>query len=90
MPVAGPHAKLLRLNLLYMLPALHRTALCSSPENTAASHFQALAKHEILSAPMVVAPDLEEIGDGNTSPSLLGWIDIADILRAFLQCEWAV
>lgn len=48
---------------------------------------QALAKHEILSAPMVVAPDLEEIGDGNTSPSLLGWIDIADILRAFLACE---
>ncbi|GAB4822523.1 hypothetical protein N2152v2_009569 [Parachlorella kessleri] len=45
---------------------------------------KALAKHEILSAPMVVAPDLEEIGDGNTSPSLLGWIDVADILRAFL------
>ena len=36
---------------------------------------------------MVVAPDLEEISDGNTSPSLLGWIDIADIMRAFLTCE---
>lgn len=47
---------------------------------------KALARHEILSAPMVINPDIEEVvGGGEMSPQLLGWIDVADVLRAFLQ-----
>lgn len=44
-----------------------------------------LAKHKILSAPMVMEPGIEEISNGDQSPQLLGWIDISDILRAFLD-----
>ncbi len=35
---------------------------------------------------MVVAPDLEDLGPmvESTSPSLLGWVSIDDVLRAFL------
>lgn len=44
-----------------------------------------LAKHNILSAPMVMYPDIEEVQGGDMSPQLLGWIDVADVMRAFLQ-----
>ncbi|KAL4418674.1 hypothetical protein ABPG77_010621 [Micractinium sp. CCAP 211/92] len=47
---------------------------------------KSLSKSQILSAPMVIAPDIEEVaGGGEMSPQLLGWVDVADILRAFLQ-----
>ncbi|KAL4421528.1 hypothetical protein ABPG75_010819 [Micractinium tetrahymenae] len=53
---------------------------------TVGDALKTLAKSEILSAPMVIAPDIEEVaGGGEMSPQLLGWIDVADILRAFLQ-----
>lgn len=44
-----------------------------------------LAKYSILSAPMVLMPDIEESADINTHPSLLGWLDIGDILGALLS-----
>lgn len=35
-------------------------------------------------------PDIEEVQGGDMSPQLLGWIDVADVMRAFLQREPAV
>ena len=32
-------------------------------------------------------PDIEEVQGGDMSPQLLGWIDVADVMRAFLQRE---
>lgn len=51
-----------------------------------------LAKHKILSAPLVMSPGLEDmegegIGAEPSGPTLLGWIDIADILRGLLHRE---
>lgn len=43
-----------------------------------------LAKNDILSAPLVMQADLEDSGDINMSPSLLGWLDIQDILAELL------
>ncbi len=48
------------------------------------SHLQTLAKNEILSAPLVMQPGIDDGGDLNLSPQLLGWLDIQDILRSFL------
>jgi CBS domain-containing protein len=48
---------------------------------------QQLARYKILSAPVVLSPDLEDLeggGDNNLSPQLLGWIDVADVLQALL------
>lgn len=44
-----------------------------------------LAKHSILSAPMVLMPDIEESSEMNTHPSLIGWLDVGDILGALLS-----
>ncbi|KAJ9534800.1 hypothetical protein QJQ45_017234, partial [Haematococcus lacustris] len=57
---------------------------------TVASALKVLAAHRILSAPMVVSPgleDMEEMGDGEATPgpSLIGWVDITDILRSLLD-----
>jgi len=38
----------------------------------------------------VMYPDIEEVQGGDMSPQLLGWIDVADVMRAFLQREPAV
>lgn len=50
--------------------------------------FQVLSQHDILSAPLVVSPGLEdtvsEAAPVSYGPSLLGWIDINDILNAFI------
>lgn len=35
-------------------------------------------------------PDIEEVQGGDMSPQLLGWIDVADVMRAFLQREAAL
>ena len=35
----------------------------------------------------VMYPDIEEVQGGDMSPQLLGWIDVADVMRAFLQRE---
>jgi 5'-AMP-activated protein kinase regulatory gamma subunit len=46
-----------------------------------------LARHAILSAPIVMYPDLEEVGSSegvSLSPQLLGWVDVGDILRGLL------
>jgi len=45
---------------------------------------QILAQHEILSAPLVMLADLEDSGGVAMTPQLLGWIDIADVLKALL------
>lgn len=52
---------------------------------------QELAIHQILSAPVIVAPgleDMEEEGD-SWDPTLLGWLDVRDILAAFVQRKCA-
>ena len=51
---------------------------------------QELAKHRILSAPLVITPDLEDVQDmplrdPDANPTLVGWVDIPDILTALLQ-----
>ena len=55
---------------------------------------QILAKRGILSAPIVVEPELEEFESLNEetelTPQLLGWLDISDVLRAFLERAWEV
>lgn len=46
-----------------------------------------LARHNILSAPLVVSPGLEDIESlepTGTSASLVGWLDIKDVIKAFL------
>ena len=53
-------------------------------------YVQVLAKHRILSAPLVMSPSLEDLDsggldEGSTAPALLGWCDVNDILRALLQ-----
>jgi len=48
-----------------------------------------LAKHKILSAPLIMSPGLEDLeGEGAADPqgpTLIGWVDIADILRGLLH-----
>lgn len=44
-----------------------------------------LAKYSILSAPMVLMPEIDDSAEIDTHPSLLGWLDIADILGALLS-----
>ena len=46
---------------------------------------KALAKYSILSAPMVLMPDIEESAEIDTHQSLIGWLDIGDILGALLS-----
>ena len=56
----------------------------------AACPAQALAARRVLSAPLVISPGLEDteaLVPGDPAPSLLGWIDIQDILRYFLKRE---
>lgn len=51
---------------------------------------QLLAKHNVLSAPVVVSPGLEDIESltpGESAPQMLGWLDVRDIMGAFLSCE---
>ena len=50
---------------------------------------QTLAKHGILSAPVLIAPDLEDLGElreEQPRPQLLGWVDVNDVVRAFIEC----
>lgn len=47
---------------------------------------QELAQRRILSAPLILKPNLESIAEEEGSePAFLGWIDIATIFNAFLQ-----
>lgn len=70
MDVAG--ALLSHVSLHFAEPTVHTT--------------QALARRKVLSAPLVVAPALEDLGsdDPPDGPSLLGWVDVADVLRGLL------
>ena len=48
--------------------------------------WQELAYRRILSAPLILKPDLESNAElEGSDPSFLGWIDIATIFGAFLQ-----
>lgn len=54
---------------------------------TVADALKLLARHDILSAPLVVSPGLEDIESlepTETAASLVGWLDIKDIIKAFL------
>eukprot|EP00195_Chlamydomonas_chlamydogama_P014669 CAMPEP_0202900886 /NCGR_PEP_ID=MMETSP1392-20130828/12091_1 /ASSEMBLY_ACC=CAM_ASM_000868 /TAXON_ID=225041 /ORGANISM="Chlamydomonas chlamydogama, Strain SAG 11-48b" /LENGTH=388 /DNA_ID=CAMNT_0049587343 /DNA_START=36 /DNA_END=1199 /DNA_ORIENTATION=- len=49
---------------------------------------QTLAKRKVLSAPVVVAPgleDLERLEPDATGPSLLGWVDVRDVMHGLLS-----
>ena len=49
---------------------------------------QKLAQHRILSAPVLIAPDVEDVGDlAAEAPrsQLLGWVDVNDIVREFVK-----
>lgn len=53
---------------------------------------QVLARGHILSAPLVISPgleDLEGMTPGEPAPSLVGWIDIRDLVASFVHREWA-
>jgi hypothetical protein len=57
--------------------------------SAARSPLQTLAKNGILSAPVLIAPDLEDLGElreEQPRPQLLGWVDVNDIVRAFVKC----
>eukprot|EP00882_Tetradesmus_deserticola_P002217 GHRQ01002369.1.p1 GENE.GHRQ01002369.1~~GHRQ01002369.1.p1 ORF type:complete len:201 (+),score=44.80 GHRQ01002369.1:209-811(+) len=54
---------------------------------TVAEALKTLARHKILSAPLVVSPgleDVESLSPGESAPQLLGWLDVKDIVKAFL------
>ena len=60
------------------------------PQFTPWGCVQVLARAGILSAPVFISPDLEDMGQGHileTQPQreLLGWLDMNDILRFFLD-----
>eukprot|EP00892_Ulva_mutabilis_P000859 jgi/Ulvmu1/10774/UM069_0008.1 len=47
-----------------------------------------LAKNSILSAPVVISPDLEDLSELRAEqprPQLLGWLDVNDIVREFVK-----
>lgn len=49
---------------------------------------QKLAQHRILSAPVLIAPDVEDVGDMSAEAprsQLLGWVDVNDIVREFVK-----
>jgi hypothetical protein len=52
---------------------------------------QELAKHKILSAPIIIAPGLEDVLDAPSqevaNEALVGWLDIKDILEYLLKCK---
>jgi hypothetical protein len=57
---------------------------------TVGEALQVLAKHKILSAPLLIYPGLEDeegMEERETSPQLLGWIDIVDLLRSLVERE---
>lgn len=84
-------------NLLH--PLLEQTALAdiASPNKqqvcsiehsmSIADVLRTLARRNILSAPLVAGFDLEDVAEAgmDTAPSLLGWIDIADIVSALIK-----
>jgi 5'-AMP-activated protein kinase, regulatory gamma subunit len=52
---------------------------------TVGDALQTLANHRVLSAPMVLEPDLEDMmGEGVGSTQVIGWVDAQGILAAFL------
>ena len=53
---------------------------------------QALSQHNVLSAPLVIAPDLEDLSIGGAmqdacGPSLVGWVDMHDVLQSLISRE---
>ncbi|KAI8464514.1 MAG: hypothetical protein J3K34DRAFT_114955 [Monoraphidium minutum] len=57
--------------------------------NTVGEALRHLAGARILSAPVVVASGLEDFENGglppgDAAPSLLGWLDVSDVVKAFL------
>lgn len=82
---SGAQALLERTNVQELCKAGQKVVLLEHNQ-TISDALKSMSKSQILSAPMVIAPDIEEVaGGGEMSPQLLGWIDVADILRAFLQ-----
>ncbi|KDD71424.1 hypothetical protein H632_c5061p0, partial [Helicosporidium sp. ATCC 50920] len=81
------------LSLLSRTPV---SALCKAGQDvvtlshnlTVGDTLRIMARHRILSAPLVLEPDLEELsaeGPADLTPTFLGWLDIGDILRAYVE-----
>uniref|UniRef100_A0A383VM92 CBS domain-containing protein n=1 Tax=Tetradesmus obliquus TaxID=3088 RepID=A0A383VM92_TETOB len=81
-------------NLQQLLSEAKLSSLVESQEivllehnQTVADALKTLARHNILSAPLVVSPgleDVESLSPGESAPQLLGWLDVKDIIKAFL------
>ena len=54
---------------------------------TIAEALETLANKHLLSAPIVVDPEIEDGGglDGSAPPTLIGWLDLKDIVAALLN-----
>lgn len=67
-----------------------RTGVVTLSHNaTIAEALETLADKHLLSAPIVVDPDIEDSGgmvlDGSAPPTLIGWLDLKDIVAALLN-----
>lgn len=71
------------------LHSLHRLPCCISTDGLGGYlHPRDVDGPARLSAPLVVSPgleDLESLTPGESAPSLLGWVDVQAIVKAFIQ-----
>lgn len=69
--------------------ACPKQQVCTIEHNVSiADVLRTLARRNILSAPLVAGFDLEDVAESSnmdTAPSLLGWVDIADIVSALIK-----
>lgn len=64
-----------------------RGTVTLSHNSTIAEALETLADEHLLSAPIVVDPDVEDNGTGmdiDATPTLIGWLDLKDILASLL------
>lgn len=56
-------------------------------DSTIQEAMDAMKEANILSAPVVVSADVEDLGSGTAemSPQLLGWLSVSDLLKVFLD-----
>lgn len=70
-------------------PEGHERAVVSLEHNQSIGEaMKILAQNSILSAPVVISPDLEDLSELRVEqprPQLLGWLDVNDIVREFVK-----
>lgn len=72
---------------LSVLLSRQQRVLTLEHNQTIGEALKALAKRKVLSAPLVISPALEDLSTGETpfGPTLLGWIDVSDVLRGLIS-----